>query len=267
MKAFLKKRIKSRLIKSILEYIYHEGRWLAEKGLLSIIHPSVSIVRLKKKKIDEIRKHGYRSQFGQDYFIDTIISNKIKHGIFVDIGANDPEYNNNTFYFETIHSWGGVAIEPQEKYIEAWKGKRKAKFINCCIGKENSTVQFLQYDSPNEWEDQLSCVSDMSREEDGHLASKTIEAKMRPFSEIATENGLNEISLMSIDVEGYEVEVLKGIDFSIMRPKVILIENCRKLAGDESIRKILFKAGYVFTMRIWTADDLFLEKKFADSLN
>jgi len=222
---------------------------------------------LKKEKIDEIRKQGYCSQFGQDYFIDKIISNKIKHGTFVDIGANDPEYNNNTRYFETKYNWSGVAIEPQEKYLEAWEKNRKAKFINCCIGQESRRVQFLQYDSPNEWEDQLSCVADMSREEDSHLESRTIEVKMRPFSEIATENGLNEISLMSIDVEGYEVEVLKGIDFSIVRPKVILIENCRKLAGDESIRKILSNAGYVFTMRIWTADDLFLEKKFADSLN
>ena len=267
MKAFLKKRIKSQFVKSFLEYIYHEAKWLIEKGILSVVHPSVSVERLKKEEINEIRKQGFRSQFGQDYFIAKIINNKIKYGTFVDIGANDPEYNNNTFYFETTCGWNGIAIEPQEKYVKEWKRKRKAKFINCCIGKESGTVQLLQYESPNEWEDQLSCVSSMARKEDGHLESRTIKVRMCPFSEIARENTLTDISLMSIDVEGYEIEVLKGIDFRVARPRILLIENCRKLAGDESIRKLLFDAGYVFAMRIWTTDDLFLEKKFADSLN
>jgi len=267
MKAFLKRNVKSQFIKNILQYIYHEARWLIEKGILAIIHSDVSVVRLKKNKLDEIRKLGYRSQAGQDFFISNIINHKVKHGSFVDIGANDPEFNNNTYYFETKCNWNGIAIEPQEKYLEAWKGKRKAKFISCCIGNGNGTVEFLQYESPNEWEDQLSCISDRSRKEDNYIKAKTIKVEMHSFGEIASENALSDITLMSIDVEGYEEEVLKGIDFRMVRPKVILIENCRKLAGDESIRKILFNAGYVFSMRIWTFDDLFLEQEFADSLS
>ena len=52
---------------------------------------------------------------------------------------------------------------------------------------------------------------------------------------------------MNIDVEGHEVEVLKGVDFKTFRPKIITIEihvKTTKEIFNKSIYKILHKNGY-----------------------
>src|SRR5688572_18283390 len=36
-----------------------------------------------------------------------------RDGIFVDVGANHHQVNNNTYFLETTLGWSGVAIEPQ----------------------------------------------------------------------------------------------------------------------------------------------------------
>ena len=266
MKAFIKRKIKSERLRAVLEFLYHEARWTAERIMLRFTFPSVQVARLGRDELSEVRKQGFRSQFGQDYFIARLLGGRVRGGTFVDIGANDPEFNNNTYYFETVLHWDGIAVEPQQEYALAWKGRRRARLVNCCIGRERRKVEFLQYESPNEWEDQLSCVADRARDEDSHLKARTIEVEMRPLMDVMNEFGIRDVDLMSIDVEGYEAEVLAGIDFDAVKPKIILIENCRRLGGDKDIRNVLLDAGYVFAMRIWTADDVFLEKTFADSL-
>jgi hypothetical protein len=52
-----------------------------------------------------------------------------------------------------------------------------------------------------------------------------IEVPAYTLSHIVKENNIKEIDFMSLDVEGYEVEVLKGIDLTAKwSPKVFLIE-------------------------------------------
>jgi hypothetical protein len=51
---------------------------------------------------------------------------------------------------------------------------------------------------------------------------KTVPA--RTLESIFNENNINHIDFLSLDAEGYEYEILKGINFNRYRPKHILIE-------------------------------------------
>lgn len=63
---------------------------------------------------------------------------------------------------------------------------------------------------------------------------------------------------MSIDVEGSEMQVLKGADFIKYRPSVVLIENTRNIYGCPHIRSFIKKNKYKFYARISATDDLYV---------
>ena len=51
----------------------------------------------------------------------------------------------------------------------------------------------------------------------GYIAlSEDIVVKTRPLKDVFNEEGLTHIDYMSIDVEGHELSVLKGIDFHLL---------------------------------------------------
>jgi FkbM family methyltransferase len=52
-----------------------------------------------------------------------------------------------------------------------------------------------------------------------------IKVKVRRLTDIFSEANINTIDILSIDVEGHELEVINGINFELYKPKVIVIEN------------------------------------------
>ncbi len=74
---------------------------------------------------------------------------------------------------------------------------------------------------------------------------------------------------MSIDVEGHELNVLEGIDFDYTKINVLTIENNPKgykKQGDDKIRKFMIKQGYTFWGRIIKLDDIYVHKRYLDTL-
>ena len=70
---------------------------------------------------------------------------------------------------------------------------------------------------------------------------------------------------MSIDVEGHELNVLKGIDFEKVRINILTIENNppeNSIYGDDNIRKIMFDNNYILWGRIVGLDDIYIHKDF-----
>jgi hypothetical protein len=72
---------------------------------------------------------------------------------------------------------------------------------------------------------------------------------------------------MSIDVEGHELNVIKGIDFDNVRINVLSIENCslpNSVYGDDSIREIMLKNNYSLWGRIIGLDDIYVYNTFLE---
>ena len=55
----------------------------------------------------------FYSQCGQDRFLNDNIFKGFKNGTFVDVGAHDGRTFNNTLFFEQLHGWSGINIEPK----------------------------------------------------------------------------------------------------------------------------------------------------------
>lgn len=60
--------------------------------------------------------------------------------------------------------------------------------------------------------------------------------KTQTLTKILTENQFpDRFELLSIDVEGVDLEVLKGLDLKIYQPKVICIENWSALTSIDAV--------------------------------
>ena len=64
--------------------------------------------------------------------------------------------------------------------------------------------------------------------------SKEIIVTARTLTSVLEEAGIARIDFFSLDVEGYELNVLKGLDFNIYRPAYMLIE----FLSDNSKREV-----------------------------
>jgi FkbM family methyltransferase len=57
------------------------------------------------------------------------------------------------------------------------------------------------------------------------LPIKNIKVKVRTLNTILSELNIDHVDFLSVDTEGWELEVMKGFDVSKYTPKVILLEN------------------------------------------
>lgn len=205
------------------------------------------------------------SQDNQDYIVyENFFKGKID-GVFCDIGGNHPLKINNTLYFEEL-GWSGIAFEPLPYMANLWAENRKAKFFPFALSNTDGKVMFKIVKNTTGWEDMLSFVKDTRDVEYGYEMEE-IQVQTRIFKDIIEKENITNIDYLSLDVEGHELNVLKGIDFKKVKINVLTIENnpsCCVVYGDENIRKIMFKNDFVLWGRIIGLDDIYVHKDFVN---
>lgn len=158
---------------------------------------------------------------------------------YVDIGASDPDHGSATKSFYENGIGHGVNIEPQRKLYEKLCEKRTLdKNVLAVVGNENKDhVKFYLYSDDN------SSMRE-SESEDYDLVP------MMTYQKIMESCAVNNsISVLKIDVEGFELEVLEG-GLGQYRPKVILCEYVpgADTRGYEDYEKLLSENGYDYCM-------------------
>lgn len=204
----------------------------------------------------------YKSQFGQDRYLNEKIFKNKKNGVFVDIGAHDGITLSNTFFFEKNLGWSGLCIEPIPSVFGLLCNNRNCVKINGCAWNENTKKKFRIIEGYSEM---LSGIIDAYPEEHLNRISGEIEQFDQTYRDVEVDcfntydlllsHGLRKIDLFSIDIEGGEFDVLKTIDFNIINIEVILVENNYE---DENIRNFLKKNGYLLDTTL-TIDDVFVK--------
>ena len=157
-------------------------------------------------------------------------------GYFVEVGANDPRERSQTWLLEQS-GWTGVLIEPQPDLAAELRGKRKAKvFAVACSSPEKAGHELpLHVAGP------LSSL-DRARMAPGASPESVINVPIRTLDSILMEAGSpGGFDFLSIDVEGHEIEVLRGFDIGRWRPRLILLEDH---VADLSRHRYLTAAGY-----------------------
>lgn len=179
------------------------------------------------------------SQYSEDILVDSILGCKAS-GTYVDVGANDPEKFNNTARFYR-KGWHGINIEPNPLLLNRFRATRQRDInLNIGIGRTRSTLPFFTID-PNT----LSTFDHAAVEQatkQGYRLASTNDIDVLPLCDVLDEHVAGAaIDFLSVDVEGFEMEVLGSNDWGRHRPKVVMIEVNRAV---EEIQSFMIDHGY-----------------------
>jgi hypothetical protein len=120
------------------------------------------------------------------------------------------------------------------------------------LGAEKKNISFKVNDVHT-----LSSVA--SNQDRLHLSEKCLIVEQHRLDDTLLEYNIGYVDLLSIDVEGYEKEVLQGIDFSRVDITCVVIENDRIRGGDQAIRQLMVSAEYRHVARL-DGDDVFIKR-------
>jgi FkbM family methyltransferase len=161
------------------------------------------------------------------------------HGFFVELGANNGLAQSNTYLLQQRFGWTGLLIEPsQARYLDCVRNRSFANrpSFRCAACVDSS------YDQPFvalQYSDLMSVALglDLSHAESSFHAQRgnrflPSSEQSHVFAAVARTltSLLDEVSapvqfdLLSLDVEGNELCVLRGLDFSRYQPRWILVE-------------------------------------------
>lgn len=165
------------------------------------------------------------SQKWEDVLIDALLGNK-RRGFYIDVGANDPTRFSNTKRFYK-KGWEGINIEPNTDLFEKLKGKRPKDInLNVGIGVKNKSLTFYKF-----MPDTLSTFSKESARRFQRLgyalvSKEKIEIKrLRDVLHNYAKGRI--IDFISVDTEGFDMEVLRSNDWLKFRPKILCVESVK----------------------------------------
>lgn len=146
----------------------------------------------------------------------------VPNGFYIDVGASDPvEHSVTKALYE--RGWSGISIEPLPSFHAQFQQERP-RDVNLAIAAGAENGELTLYDVPDVrgWASPDQAVAEMHRAE-GHSIAE-LKVPVRTLASVCEEHVRGEIHFLKIDVEGFEGDVLRGMDFKRWRPWVLVIE-------------------------------------------
>lgn len=225
------------------------------KPIKSLLH---SLIQRIQPTPEAIKPAASYAQCGEDLLLDYLLTRKLKieQPRYLDIGAHHPTFLSNTYRFYQ-KGGQGVCVEPDPNLFQRFAAQRtRDTCLNACVGiDEREEADFFLL-APH-------TLNTLSREEAESCERRGV-AKIRSveripqlqLNQIIQEHFSGQVDLVSIDVEGVDLQMLQTIDFEKYRPAVFVIESLDvDEAGRESKKEITVEfmesKGYMVYADTW----------------
>jgi len=170
---------------------------------------------LKTKKI--LKQKIFYSNWGLDMLADDFFKDK-KNGIYIDIGCHQPFLNNNTYRLYK-RGWVGINVDLDFNTIDLFNFFRKKDLnIQAAISDKQEKRDLFFFHN-------RSAINTLSQSS-GVNAKEIRKIQTRTLDNIIENSYFKDkkINFLSIDVEGFEMNVLNGFDINKYKPELIIIE-------------------------------------------
>lgn len=190
--------------------------------------------------------HRAYSQEGEDLILARYFEGQ-RDGFYVDVGAHHPYRFSNT-YLLYRRGWRGVNIDAMPGSMEKFRRARPRDInIEVAIGSVAGSATFYIFNEPalNTFDPELAKERDVP-------PWQLVQKVQRPVRTLAAVLGdalpeSQSIDVLTIDVEGRDLDVLKSNDWQRFRPRMVLVETRDRTyrdLGNEPTVMFLESQGY-----------------------
>lgn len=180
-----------------------------------------------------------------------------KPGRYIEVGAHDGIAFSNTYRLEQA-GWEGICIEAHPELAERLASNRPgaAIVLAACVGTQRGSVTFHMEPSGL-----LSGLAPLDEREihrryrrrgDDFSGLTAVEVPTTTLDQVLEVRGLQpaDIDVMTIDVEGTEVDVLRGIDLTGEGPRVVVAEANDHRHARELVTYLRDNGDYAYAGRL-----------------
>jgi FkbM family methyltransferase len=187
----------------------------------------------------------FHSQLGQDKRVIERFGGG-RPGYFVEVGASNGVRISNTLALERDYGWRGICIEPvPSEFEQLCRNRPKAFCSNKPLADRSGlTVSFDVWESEKSGT-MLSGIAEYINTRLHTLAGKRITMQTETLTEVLDRAGAPAvIEYLSLDTEGSELAILRGVDWSRYRFTLIHLEHNYVEPQRAQMREFLEARGY-----------------------
>lgn len=190
-------------------------------------------LRTWRRKLWELVGSDRHSRPGHPSILNGLKKHLESPGFFIEAGAVDGFFESNTYYLERFEGWTGILVEPVPAMFRRLRTNRpRSLHYNCALVASDYQQRTISICNAHA----MSSIT--SHSTNGDTRSHSIDVPARTLASIIEEVKPPRIDLLSLDVEGYEIPALQGLDLNINRPRLILVE-CLTSEAKQSMDKFL----------------------------
>ena len=160
---------------------------------------------------------------GADLIASALLRN-VGGGNYIDVGANHPQFNNNTNFFYR-KGWRGLAIEGNDQFKELWEKDRPQDiFVSALISNVVKNVEFAIFPDNSMSTIDVSTIKRISSRFKSEEIIKQEKSTTTLFDVKNKFFNNTEIHLLCIDIENEDFNCLLGAQLELWKPGLIVIE-------------------------------------------
>ncbi|MCW5798241.1 MAG: FkbM family methyltransferase [Nitrospira sp.] len=165
------------------------------------------------------------SQEGEDLVLSRLFENQ-RHGFYVDIGAHHPFRFSNT-YLLSQRGWWGINVDPNPQAMQLFERLRR-RDVNLTVGiaEQAGSRRYFQFNDPalNTFDEQLARQRETR---DGYQLIGSTLVPVQPLRQVLEQHlpQGQAIDVLSVDAEGFDLNVIRSNDWDRFRPYCLLVET------------------------------------------
>lgn len=160
-------------------------------------------------------------------------------GTFLDVGCWDWREGSTTLYLEERLGWSGLAVDAQAHLRDGYERHRpRTRFFNYIVTDHSHGLGQLYV------ADQISSINADHVDQFGAqwYQLEPLQVPTITLDDLLTQNGIEHLDLLSMDIEGAEPKALAGFDIARFRPRLVVIESSPRV--QDPIRRYFAEHGY-----------------------
>ena len=199
-------------------------------------------IDVARKPSNLIRNREKNIEIDFDFVIsDYLVRRGSRKGVtIIQLGAYDGCTSDEVYPYIDKFNWEGLLVEPQKKYFDrlkkTYEGKKRLRFMQAAVsqdGKEKTLytirdpeskgmpdiaprIASFEKDTILSHRDKIPNIEERINKE--RVKSMHLMDMIRKFS-------LEDVEIIQIDVEGFDAQVVKMVDFSTVSPSIIRFEH------------------------------------------